>query len=136
MRKLLLTGVSLVLCLFLLCGCNVSRMSTLPELSKPYAGLYECEKVTLGGEDFTDRFEYLRLELSYGGEFRLSYRGKEGGEGQYGGTYRMNAEGDAITFTGKTGLRSVSRTFPVKNGAILVELTFGRKLFYAEFKMP
>ena len=72
MRKLLLTGVSLVLCLFLLCGCNVSRMSTLPELSKPYAGLYECEKVTLGGEDFTDRFEYLRLELSYGGEFRLS----------------------------------------------------------------
>lgn len=122
----------------LLCfsGCDVSEMSTLADLSKPYTGFYECEKILYGGEDMTDRFEYIRLELSYGGEFELTYRSKEGNEGSYDGTYEADTEAEEITLQMQYGFVSKSFTFLMEGGSIFIDLPVHGKLLHAEFTTP
>ncbi len=111
-------------------------MGSLPDLSHPYAGEYTCKKLSLGGEDCLNRFEYIKLTLECGGDFELSYRDKEKRTGGYEGEYSVSSESEEITFSAKAGLRTVSRTFPMKNGTILIDLTFGQKLLHAEFSFP
>lgn len=135
MRKILLFTGMLVSCLTL-SGCDVSQMSTLADLSKPYTGFYECESILYGDDDMTDRFEYIRLELSYGGEFELSYRSKEGNEGSYGGTYEADTEAEEITLQMQYGFVSKSFTFPMKSGSIFVDLPLHGKLLHAQFTTP
>lgn len=127
----------LVAALCVLCGCNkVENMGSLPQLSKPYVGEYQCEKLIFGGEEQTDKFDYIKLTLKYGGKFVLSYRDTEQREGAYEGEYEMSPDGKELTLSAKAGLRTVSRTFPVTDGIILMDLTFAGKLLHAEFKMP
>ena len=139
MRKKSFIAVLLtVLCaLFLFCACEkVEDMGSLPDLSKPYTGEYTLKKLTLGGEDFTDKFDSVKLDLGYDGEFKLSYKEKEGQSGSYAGEYEVSTEREEITFSAKAGLRSVQRTFPMKDGSILIDLKMGTKLLHAEFAFP
>lgn len=122
--------------LFLLSGCNVSEMSTLSDLSKPYVGLYECEQIQLGNQDMTDRFKYIRLELGYGGEFELTYQTKEGNKGGYEGTYSADTGAHTITLSAKTGFVRKSFTFPMENGKIYADYMLQGKLLHAIFSMP
>ena len=73
MRRMIFPVV-LFVCAVLLCGCDTREMSTLPDLSKPYAGMYECTELTLGGEDALGRFDFVRLELKGDETFALNYR--------------------------------------------------------------
>ena len=127
---------ALIVSLFALCSCDVADMGSLSDLSKPYAGQYECTRLTLGSEDMTGKFEYVRLELRNSGAFELSYRTAEGSEGSYGGEYSMNTETGELTLSAKTPLRTISHKFPVENGVILVDFNFRGKLLHAEFEMP
>ena len=139
MRKSFLKGflfLTLFCVLLALCGCGVSQLSTLPQLAKPYLGVYECEKVTLGGEDYTEKFDSLRLELSYGGEYSLTYKIKNGAEGELRGTYEADPETEEITFHGKAGFAEKEFTFPMKQGKIFVDYSFGGKLLHAVFSAP
>ena len=134
-KKWFLAGLLLPL-VFMLSACDVSQMSTLPDLSKPYVGIYECERAMLGGEDMTEKFDYIRLELSYGGEFELTYRAQDGNEGGFSGTYEASAEKGEITLNAQSGILRKSFTFPMENGSILIDLPFGGKLLHAEFRLP
>lgn len=138
MKKKLIALFSAIIALAALClsACDVEKMTTLPQLSKPYLGLYECEELTLGGEDLLGEFESLNLELKYGGEFELSSEKKDGGKWSYGGKYQADPETGEITFSAFTGLRVSSFTFPMKEGSIIVEYNFGGKLFRATFSTP
>lgn len=138
MRKAIRTGMlcAALFALFTLGGCDVEEMSTLPDLSRPYAGFYECEKLLLGGEDVSKEFEYLRLELGYGGEFTFTYRGTDGNEGTYRGKYRVDMQKGEISFTSGHGLKSSAFTFPMRDGCVFIDLTFGGKLLHAEFSFP
>lgn len=139
MRKKSLIAILLtVLCaLFLFCACEkVEDMGSLPDLSKPYTGEYVLKKLTLGGEDYTEKFESVKLELDYDGEFELTYKEKDGQEGSYSGEYTVSTEREEITLSSKAGMRSVSRTFPMKDGSILIDLKLGTKLLHAEFAFP
>ena len=63
--------VLLAFCLlFAGCETNVAEMSSLPELSRPYAGEYECETLTLAGEDMLSAFRTVRLTLGYDGNIK------------------------------------------------------------------
>ncbi len=127
----------LLLCLALtLSACDVAQMSTLPELTKPYAGVYKCESIILGGEDMTEKFSKLDLELRYNGTFALSYEDEWGGKGEYHGNYSVDGEAEEITFTARTGVRNVSFTFPMVKGRVFVDYRFGKKLLHAVFAMP
>lgn len=127
-----------VLCaLFVLCACEkVEDLGALPDLTKPYTGEYTLKKLTLGGEDYTEKFDSVKLNLGYDGEFKLSYKETEGQTGSYAGEYSVSTEREEITFSSKAGLRTVQRTFPMKDGSILIDLTLGTKLLHAEFAFP
>ena len=111
-------------------------MGSLPDLSKPYTGEYTLKKLTLGGQDYTENFESVKLTLKPDGKFTLTYEEKEGQSGGYSGEYEVSTEEQEITFSSKSGLRSVKRTFPMKKGSILIDLNFGGKLLHAEFAFP
>lgn len=120
-----------------LCGCEQAEdLGSLSEFSHPYAGEYVCETLTLGGNDCLEKFEYVKLTLKSGGSFELIYKTERGAEGGYRGEYKVAPEGDKITLTAKRGSRTVARTFPMEQGAILINLQFGGKLLYAKFAFP
>ena len=128
--------VVLIVCAALLCGCDTHEMSSLPELTKPYTGIYECTELTLGGEDALGRFEYVRLELKGNETFALFYRTAEGNEGGVDGEYQMDLERGEVTLSKKTLLRTVSHTFTVEKGTIYGDLNLNGELLHAAFAMP
>lgn len=136
MRKRFFCVSVFLFCLIALCACNVSAMSSLSDISRPYTGEYQCEKLFLGSEDLTENFEYIKLALGYGGDFKLSYRDNRGREGGYSGEYSVSEEKKEITFKGKVGLRNAESSFPMEKGAILIDFNFRGKLLHAEFRMP
>ncbi len=133
MRKLAL-GAALA-CALLLAGCDVASMSSLSELTEPYAGTYECTALTLGGEDLLPRFEKIGLELK-GGEFVLTCRPLSGEEGKLRGAYSVSPEGDGATFRVTLAGREYVRAFRREAGAIYVDENVGGRLLHAEFRMP
>ena len=118
-------------CALLLSGCTVSKMSTLEELSKPFTGVYECTRMTYGGEEAA--LGKCTLELAYGGGFCVHYALESGAEGSIEGTYSADPSRGEITFTAPFGRRRVSRTFPMREGKIAVEEIVLGKLLRAEF---
>ncbi len=135
-KKMFCAGLCLCLMLFSLCGCDVSSMTTLAEVSRPYTGEYSCKSLTVGGEDRLDDYDYVRLTLSRDDTFEVAYRDNKGKEGAYKGTYEMDASGESITFTVRVGFIPVHRTFPVENGSIFMDLRLRGKLLHAEFSFP
>lgn len=121
-----------IFCLFPLAACDVNEMSSLIEISKPYAGEYQCEKLIYGDKDYTDLYE-IKLTLKADGSFQLAYQDEHGREGGYQGNYAY--EENMITFTSKNGAKSVSRGFLYKDGVLSIELPIGGKLLHAEFSM-
>ncbi len=117
-------------------ACDAEEMGTLGDLTRPYAGFYECEEIALGGEDMTEKFEKLSLELRHDGSYALSYRMTDGNEGGYTGSYSIDEEKGRITFTGKQGTRSSSFSFPYEKGAIRMEYNLFGTLLHADFRMP
>ncbi len=134
MRKFFF-GLLLSLCVVFAVGCDVSGMSTLPELSKPYAAVYRCIVCKLGEKDLLENFERLSIDLQPDDTFELSYRTVKGEEGTRTGTYVMDVEREEISFTVKSGKRERTRTFPVKKGTIFVDANIMGKLFHAEFSL-
>lgn len=114
-----------------LCGCDVNELSSLREVSRPYAGEYKCTRLQLGGENLLDRYEYLKLNLGYGGNYRLFYRATDGNEGGFEGKYLMKE--DQITFFSEEGGEEKSFVFPYRKGAVEMLLTFREKPLLAEF---
>ena len=139
MRKKSLVSIILtMLCaLFLFCACEkVEDMGSLPDLTKPYAGEYILKKLTLGSEDYKDKYDYVKLTLDGDGKFSLSDKEKGGKSGGYAGEYEVSTQKNEITLSARAGFRSVERTFPMKDGSILIDLKLGTKLLHAEFAFP
>ena len=134
--KRLFLFLPLLLCLLLFASCDVEKMGSLPELSKPYLGVYACETLTLGGEDVLDKFEKIELELEYDGTFELTYLDLNGVEGSYSGEYSLSPEDGTITMSVDAGARSAPRTFRMEKGGIIVDANVLGKLLYAEFRLP
>ncbi len=134
MRRLF-CAIGVCCSLLLLGGCDASELGTLPEVSRPYAAVYECEVLTYGGGDVLGRFDYVRLDLDWGGEFTLAYRTKEGAEGEQHGTYSVDDAASEVVFTFRFGAVERSRAFPIEMGRILLDVTLHGKLLHAEFGM-
>lgn len=129
--------VCALMLLFVLAGCkSVGEMGNLKDVSKPYTGIYECEKLSLGGKDMTDAFEKVTLELKGDGSFEIFYRTAAGGEGGYEGGYTLDETGGEITFSAMKGARQKSFTFPYEKGAVHIDYNLFGNLLHAEFRMP
>ena len=136
-KSFIVLFLTMLCTLFLLCACEkVEDMGSLPDLSKPYTGEYTLKTLTLGGQDYKERFEVCKLNLKSNGQFVLSYKEKAGQSGSYAGNYEVSTEKKEITLSSKVGLRTKTRTFPMKDGSILIDLKLGTKLLHAEFAFP
>lgn len=134
--KKLLCALALCCSLFALSGCNVKEMSSLGEISKPYAGLYECESLTLAGKEMSENFKKLYLELNADNTFTLIYRGTEGKKGGYAGHYEYDEEAHTITFYAYVGRRSRAYSFPMEKGKIYIDYNLGGQLLHGVFGAP
>lgn len=135
MKKLAPFLFSLSVLIFAPCltACDVQKMSTLQDISKPYAAEYKCKKLQMGGKDLLEDYEYLKLDLKNGGKFRCFYLDKQGNEGEYTGKYRVSKEEGSITFYSDVNGEETSYTFPYEKGKVSVEYLFGDRLLYGEF---
>ncbi len=115
-------------------SCQPEKMSTLADVSKPYLGVYECEKLRLGELNVLKDFEYLRISLGYGGACALSYRTASGREEELFGTYVADMVRPEITFTYSANQNSVAKTYRLEDGAIYVRENLGGVLLYGEFR--
>ncbi len=136
MKKFVRIAVLLVslLSLFCLAACETEEMGTLKDISRPYAGVYECEKISLGGKDMTEKFQKFSIELKQDGSFEATYR-TAGREGGYGGTYAVDSEKGEITFSAKERGDGKSFTFPYEKGKIVIDYNLFGHLLYAEFTL-
>ena len=114
----------------------MSAMGSLPELSKPYVGVYECEELSLGGEDMLGKFEKIQLELEYKGDFTLSYETLEGVEGEYEGEYEVSIENEEIKLSVTSSGAEKEFYFRMEKGEILLDYNLDGKLLHAVFTMP
>ncbi len=132
MWKILLSvGVLLSLCS--LAGCEAEDLGSLEALSRPYAGVYHCERLLLAGVDVTEDYR-LSLELAYGGEMTVSYKTKYGQQDEWSGRYEVDETREEITMSVGEGSRTMSRTYRMEDGAIVVEENFLGRSLYAEFR--
>ncbi len=129
----------LAACMFLwtvapmLTCCNVEGMSSLKDVSHPYAAEYKCKKLQIGGEDALENFEYIKLDLKHGGTFECFYLDKNGNEGAYEGKYKIDAAEGSATFSAPENSEEKTYVFPYRGGKICVEYLFGDRLLYGEF---
>ncbi len=132
MWKLFLT-LGLLFSVCSMAGCDVQKMSTLSELSRPHAGVYTCEEVRFGGE--TLEGYTLSLELEYDGSFTLSYHSKDGSFDEWAGTYTVDETAEEITMSAKRGSETLSRTYRFEGGVIYIDENFLGRTLLAEFRM-
>lgn len=126
-------GILLVfLALLTLCGCDAAKMSSLRDVTHPYAGVYECKRLVLGGRDITELCP-LTVELFGDGSYSLVYRREDGDEEQRCGEYAVDLSRREITFSDGAG-RSVP--FAYEEGRLLVSYSLMGTLLYAELSQP
>ncbi len=121
--------VGIITLAFCLPACG---KATLPEITKPYVGEYECTSATLGEKEYLDEFSFVKLELRPDDTFTLSYASKDGKKGTETGKYKYDFEKETICFVGM-GDYAIERAFPLKNGQIDLTIAFGKQTLHIRF---
>jgi hypothetical protein len=132
--KILKIKSSLLVGLCALCTIfPTAKNSTLPQITRPYLGDYECKLATLGSQDLLENFSFISLELKPNNTFVLSYKEKDGEKKEETGKYSYDHEKQELSIElGKNGL--IKRKFPLKNGELMVDFRIGTKLLVLKFE--
>ncbi len=104
---------------------------SLPDITKPYLGEYECKNATLGEKDYMPYFTDIRLELKSDETFSLRYQTIDGRKGEETGKYAYNPQTQTVCLELQQG---VKRCFPLKKGILSISFPIGDKLLNAQFK--
>lgn len=133
-KKAVATLVALIctvmLCPFLL---GAKKTGSVKEITKPYLGVYQCEKILVGGEDRTKKFKVLELELKENGDFYMRGKEKIGKRFQQKGSYLLDEESGEfqIKSDGKIPLKKIEGKY--EKGKITVTACLGRKMLVLVF---
>lgn len=125
--------LSVLTCAPMLTCCNVTEMSSLKDISRPYAAEYTCKRLQIGERDALGDYEYIKLDLKYGKKFECRYRSKDGAEGAYAGTYEIPDGEESVKFTAMENGEEKSYVFPYREGKVMVGLLFRGQILYGEF---
>ena len=108
------------------------RSGSVRDIAKVHLGEYQCETITLGGEERLDEFQDVVLELKKDGEFELRYKMKNGYKGKQTGGFDYDDQKQTLTLTmGVNG--EWKREFPIKRGSIHVSVPIGNEILYIRF---
>lgn len=103
-----------------LCGCGRDTQSSLKELTDPYITRYECTLAEYGGQDFLERFDYIRVTLTDKENMELSYKYRGEEPKSYTCTYEydektgeLSAEAGflGVNYNGKVNIENGKFTF-------------------------
>ena len=108
------------------------RTGTLPEISKPYLGVYECKSATLGSQELLKDFSLITLELQKDGKYLLSYTEKGNKKHEVTGEYMYDSEKNTLTFYADG--KAFKREFPLEKGVLTVFFRLGDKNVKLQFE--
>ena len=128
LKSSLLSGICSIMMMF--AGW---REGKLTDITKPYLGEYECKQAVLGEKDCLEKFDYIRLELSEDGQFKISYREANSKKQTIKGTYEYDDEKQSIQL--KMGVGGIiHRSFPLREGVIYITIPFKMKSLILQFE--
>lgn len=111
-----------------------SKDGKLTEITKPYLGTYECERLYVGDDDKIEEFEYVRLELCKDGELKLIYKQPKNRPEQVSMEYRYDEQTKTLYVKGKLGVWRLDKSFSLNNGELTGEMRLGNKNVVVKFK--
>ena len=131
MKKIKCSILGVLLSGMLCASCKAG--DTLPDITKPYLGEYEFNKVIFNEKDYLSAFDYVRFTLNDDNTFLLSYKEKGKERKDEKGEYEYDKEKEEIILSSAyTG--SYQRRVPIKDGVITLSIAFGNQTFFAQFK--
>lgn len=107
------------------------KTSTLPQISKPYLGTYDCERAYYGSTDVLEGFSYIRLELKDKETYVLSFCEKGEKKQERSGQYAYDEAKGRLTLYADGGIQ---RSFPLEKGMLTVDVPILGKTLYLQFK--
>ncbi len=109
------------------------KNQTLPDMSKPYLGEYECKQATFSGRDYLQDFDFIRLELKKDESFILSFTEKAGKKHEVEGKYHYDKKKQTICFTIDEA-EGFKREFPFQKGKMDINLSIAGKTLLLRFE--
>ncbi len=119
----------------ILCGCEVSSLSSLRSFSRPYLGEYICEHAQFGDTDLLPKFREIVLSLKDGGEFTLTALPKRGRKVSVSGTYEYSEENGMLTMRARVSGKDRRKDLLLQDGKFVVEHSFAGKKLIMKFKI-
>ena len=107
------------------------KKQSLPDLSKPYLGVYKCAEATLDDEDLSRYCKDISIDLKDKNCYILRYQVKGGKAQKVQGEYQYDTQKEEITLTFDGGKK---RSFPLKNGQLRVFILLGDKALKINFQ--
>ncbi len=89
----------------------------LTDITKPYLGVYECQRISFGSEDLLSKYSFVTLELLPKGKYLLSYCEKDDKKKTASGKYEYDKEGETLTLYTPEG-QALPHKFPLKKGEL------------------
>ncbi|MBQ8319928.1 MAG: hypothetical protein IJX81_03515 [Clostridia bacterium] len=134
MKKLRVKSAAFLGAMLLLLSLpNVSSLGSLRSVSAPYAGFYDCKKLTLDGKDMLGHFATLRLEIKGEGEMLLSYQDKSGVKGEKTLSYEYLEEENALLICYRDGEKELKKRAQFSQGELTFSLQLNGRLLLAVF---
>ncbi len=124
LKSSILAGVCAIFTIFP--NFSAIKNGDIKEITKPHLGVYECKQAQLGEKDLLEDFSGIYLELKDTQHFVLYYEDKEGQKNKREGKYHYNKKEQTIMLQ-LEGEYPFKRSFPLKNGQIIVSFPVGSR---------
>ncbi len=126
MRTTILAGLCSLLTLF-----SSPVKGTLPEITKPYLGTYECKRLSLGSRDLLKELQDIRLELVDEARYALFYKEKGEVRKKVEGNYSYDERRGVLIFTTPQGM---TQEVPLEKGTLTLSLPVAGKRLVVTFE--
>ncbi len=115
------------------CCSGFKKDGGLKEITKPYLGVYTCEKATLGDSDFLRYFKKISIELKADESFFLTAQPKVGRKIAAGGGYRYDEDADCFLLKAESRRNLPEGRMQTEKGKLYIYARYGKKLLFAVF---
>ncbi len=105
----------------------LEKSDSLKEITKPHVGFYECKEIYFNGENKTDEYKNLTVELTAKNQFILRYQDKDGKKIEKKCKYSYNQETGVVKLKNMRGLWGVKSKITLQKGEMNVFVRFGKK---------
>ncbi len=120
-------------CILSLCAFKIDTSSSIKSLTHPYINSYECIFATLGGDDFLDDYEYIRINILDAKELEVSFKKINGKKHSYKTNYTCDDQtGELEAEIGILGFRFKQKT-KIRNGKFVLSMPILTKQLIMKF---